>query len=333
MKGVPINLNFSFLLKNFNLMEGIVVKVTGSWHDVRLGEGTIVSCRIIGKLRMEDIKTTNPVGVGDHVAIEMEGNEGKGIITEILPRKNYIVRQSPRKKHDLHLIAANIDQAVLVTTVIQPMLKLGFIDRFLLMTEPHNIPVTIVINKSDLFGEEENEIFGGLKIMYEDIGYQVISCSSHNGDGIETLRKLLSGKTTLVAGQSGVGKSTLINSIQPGLGLKTEEISDYSGKGQHTTTFAEMFKLSFGGYIIDTPGIKMLSYNNLEPLDVAHNFREFFELSSDCRFPNCLHKEEPGCAVRKAVDDGRVSPLRYEHYLQIMSEVEDQNYWERHKNM
>jgi ribosome biogenesis GTPase len=315
-------------------MKGVVIKVTGSWHDVRLEGGTIIPCRIVGKLRMEDIRTTNPVGVGDHVEIQSEpGDTTRGQITSILSRKNYIVRQSPRKKHELHLIASNIDQAILVTTIIQPMLKMGFIDRFLLMTEPHNIPVTIVINKSDLFTEEEWEIFGGLKILYEEIGYHVIACSSYNGEGVEDLRRLLKDKTSLVGGQSGVGKSTLINSIQPGLGLKTDEISDYSGKGQHTTTFAEMFELEFGGYIIDTPGIKMLSYNNLEPLDVAHNFREFFLLSSGCRYPNCLHKEEPGCAVKKGLEEGSVSPLRYEHYLQILSEIEDQNYWERHKSM
>lgn len=315
-------------------MEGVIVKVTGSWHAVRLENGDVIACRIIGKLRMEDIRTTNPVGVGDRVTIQFEPDDHtKGSITEILPRKNYIVRQSPRRKHDLHLLAANVDQAVLVTTIIQPKLKLGFIDRFLLMTEPHNIPVNIVINKNDLFTEEEWEIFGGLKIMYEEIGYHVMSCSSESGDGIDDIISLLKDKTSLVAGQSGVGKSTLINTIQPGLGLKTDDISDYSGKGQHTTTFAEMFPLAIGGFIIDTPGIKMLSYNNLEPLDVAHNFREFFALSSSCRFPNCLHKEEPGCAVKAAVEAGTVSPLRYEHYLQIMSEVEDQNYWERHKNM
>lgn len=315
-------------------MKGVVVKVTGSWHEVRLEDGTVMPCRMTGKLRLDDIKTTNPVGVGDYVIVQPEaGDDTKGVINEILPRQNYIVRQSPRRKHDLHLLAANVDQAILVTTILQPMLKMGFIDRFLLMTEPHNIPVIIVINKDDLFTEEEWEIFGGLKIMYEDIGYSVISCSSESGNGVDELRDLLKDKTSLVAGQSGVGKSTLINSIQPGLGLKTDEISDYSGKGQHTTTFAEMFPLTLGGFIIDTPGIKMLSYNNLEPLDVAHNFREFFELSASCRFPNCLHKEEPACAVKAGVENGSVSPLRYEHYLQIMSEVEDQNYWERHKDM
>jgi ribosome biogenesis GTPase len=315
-------------------MKGIVARVTGSWHDIRLEDGTILPCRTTGKLRLEDIKTTNPVGVGDEVEVQYEaGDEFKGIISEVLPRKNYIVRQSPRKKHDLHLLASNVDQAMLVTTIVQPMLKLGFIDRFLLMTEPHNIPVIIVINKNDLFTEEEIEIFGGLKIMYEDIGHQVVSCSAVTGDGVDELREILKDKTTLVAGQSGVGKSTLVNAIQPGLGLKTDEISDYSGKGQHTTTFAEMFSLDSGGYIIDTPGIKMLSFNNLEPMDVAHNFREFFEKSSSCRFPNCVHRNEPGCAVKAAVEEGTISSMRYEHYLQIVSEIEDQNYWERHKDL
>lgn len=315
-------------------MKGIVSRVTGSWHDIRLEDGTILPSRIIGKLRMDDIKTTNPVGVGDEVEVQYEsGDDFKGVITEVLPRRNYIVRQSPRRKHDLHLLASNVDQAVLVTTIVSPMLKLGFIDRFLLMTEPHNIPVIIVINKNDLFGEEEHEIFGGLKIMYEEIGHKVMSCSAITGEGIEELKEALKDKMTLVAGQSGVGKSTLVNAIQPGLGLKTEEISDYSGKGQHTTTFAEMFALDMGGYIIDTPGIKMLSFNNLEPMDVAHNFREFFEKSKECRFPNCLHRNEPGCAVKKAVEEGSISIMRYEHYIQILEEIEDQNYWERHKNL
>ncbi len=315
-------------------MKGTVTKVTGSWHDILLEDGSILPCRIIGKLRLDDIKTTNPVGVGDEVTVEYETNDQfKGTITEVLPRRNYVVRQSPRRKHDLHLIASNIDQAVLVTTIINPTLKLGFIDRFLLMTEPHDIPVIIVINKNDLFGDEEKEIFAGLQIMYSDLGYTVISCSAQTGDGIELLKGLLTNKISLVAGQSGVGKSTLVNAIQPGLGLKTDEISDYSGKGQHTTTFAEMFSLDIGGYIIDTPGIKMLSFNNLEPMDVAHNFREFFERSSDCKFPNCLHRNEPGCAVKKGVEEGSISILRYEHYLQILEEIEDQNYWERHKEL
>ncbi len=315
-------------------MKGIVARVTGSWHDIRLEDGSIIPSRTIGKLRMEDIKTTNPVGVGDEVEVQYEDDEHTaGIITEVLPRRNYVVRQSPRKKHDLHLLAANVDQAVLVTTIIQPKIKLGFIDRFLLMTEPHNIPVVIVVNKEDLFGEEEWEMFGGLKYMYEDIGHRVVSCSAVTEGKHDVLKEILKDKTTLVAGQSGVGKSTLINTIQPGLDLRTDDISDSSGKGQHTTTFAEMFALDFGGFIIDTPGIKMLSFNNLEPMDVAHNFREFFERSSECRFDNCLHRNEPGCAVKAAIEEGEISFLRYEHYLQILDEIEDQNYWERHKHM
>src|SRR5690606_17474161 len=274
-------------------MKGKVTKVTGSWHDILLEDGNILPCRIIGRLRLDDIRTTNPVGVGDEVEVEYEqGDSTRGVITEVLPRRNYIVRQSPRKKHDLHLLAANIDQAILVTTIIQPSLKMGFIDRFLLMTEPHDIPVTLIINKCDLFTDHEWELYGGLKIMYEDIGYKVMSCSSITGEGVDELRAILRDRTSLVAGQSGVGKSSLINVIQPGLGLRTDDISEYSGKGQHTTTFAEMFMLDMGGYIIDTPGIKMLSFNNLEPMDVAHNFREFFARSSECRFPNCLHRNE-----------------------------------------
>ena len=315
-------------------MHGVVIKVTGSWHDIRLDNGTVMPCRIIGRLRLDDIRTTNPVGVGDHVAIEPEPDQpGQGVITEVLSRRNYVVRQSPRKKHELHLLAANVDQAVLVTTIIQPKLKLGFIDRFLLMTEPHNIPVVIAVNKCDLFGDDEEEIFGGLQHIYEEIGYRVVRVSATKGIGLDVLRDLMRDQVSLVAGQSGVGKSSLINAIQPGLGLRTDELSDYSGKGQHTTTFAEMFALDMGGFIIDTPGIKMLSFNNLEPMDVAHNFREFFALSSDCRFPNCLHRDEPGCAVKAALEEGSVTPMRYETYRQILGEVEEQNYWERHKKM
>ncbi len=199
-------------------MTGIVIRVTGSWHDIRLDDGTVLPSRIIGRLRLDDIRTTNPVGVGDRVEVVFEQDQpGQGVITEVLPRRNYVVRQSPRKKHELHLLAANVEQAILVTTIIRPSLKLGFIDRFLLMTEPHDIPVTIVINKNDLFGESEAEIFGGLQHMYESIGYGVISVSAATGDGIPALKALMKDKVSLIAGQSGVGKSSLINAIQPGL--------------------------------------------------------------------------------------------------------------------
>lgn len=315
------------------LQEGTVTRSTGSWYSVRLAEGTEIKCRIIGKFRQEDKRLTNPIAVGDQVRIETEmDEEGTGIIREIEPRRNYVVRQSPRRKHALHLIASNIDQALVIMTVVRPKLKQGFIDRFLLMTEPFNIPVLLVFNKVDLYNEDDLAICRYVRGIYEGIGYQTLEVSALSGTGIPALRELLRGKATLIAGQSGVGKSTLINAVEPELEIRTQELSDYSGKGRHTTTFAEMHALSFGGDLIDTPGIKTLSFNYLEPQDVAHNFREFFILSEGCRFGgNCLHRTEPGCAVKAALEAEEASELRYMNYLTILDEVEEQNYWERRK--
>lgn len=314
------------------MKKGIVIKSTGSWYQVRLEDGEVIDCRIVGKFRLDGIRLTNPVAVGDEVEVQIEEEEGAGTIRSILPRRNYVVRQSPRKKHDLHLLASNIDQAVVIVTIVHPNLKQGFIDRFLLMTEPYNIPTVIVFNKSDLYGEEELAIFDYLQEIYEAINYRALLVSAITGDGVDELSAMLKDKTTLIGGQSGVGKSTLINAVQPDLDLRIGELSDSSGKGQHTTTFAEMYELDFGGYIIDTPGIKTLSFNNLEPMDVAHNFREFFETSEDCRFGgNCLHRDEPGCAVKKAIEAGTISELRYMNYLAILDEIESQNYWERRR--
>lgn len=315
------------------LERGVIVKSTGSWYDLRTADGTVISSRIVGKFRLNGLKLTNPVAVGDHVEYVLEEDKSTGLIKKILPRQNYIVRQSPRKKHHLHLLASNIDQAIIINTIVEPNLKQGFIDRFLLMTEPHNVPSIIVFNKLDLWSEEEFNIFGGLKAIYSSIGYKVLAISALTGENISELKNALEGKTSLISGHSGVGKSSIINTLLPGIELKTQEISDYTGKGTHTTTFAEMYDVDKTSHIIDTPGIKSLAFNNLEVMDVIHNFKEFFEYSDACKFGDCSHREEPKCAVKEALAEGKISELRYMNYITILQEIEDQNYWERHKDM
>lgn len=315
-------------------MQGTVIKSTGSWYNVRMEDGNVMECRIVGKLRLNDLPLTNPIAVGDEVEVELENETGNGLIKGVLPRRNYVVRQSPRRKHDLHLLASNIDQALLVTTMTHPRLKQGFIDRFLLMVEPYEIPTIIVFNKADLYEDDDFDLYAYLEEVYQKLGYSVILASAKTGAGVEELKTLLKDKVTMLSGQSGVGKSSLLNQIQDNLELRVGEISDWSGKGQHTTTFAEMHPLDMGGQIIDTPGIKTLSFNHLEPDQVAHNFREIFALSPQCRFGGaCLHRNEPKCAVKAAVEREEISPLRYENYLYILQEIEDQNYWERKKDM
>lgn len=313
-----------------SLIKGLVVKSTGSWYEVQLENGDIVPCRMIGKFRLNGLKVTNPLAVGDRVKLEMEaGEDGTGVIKEIEDRDNYIIRQSPRKKHYLHILAANIDQAVVIVTIREPMLKQGFIDRFLLMTETFNVPVHIFFNKGDIYTDDDLMTYQYLKEVYEPIGYNCYIISALENKGFKKLNEIIAGKLTLFSGQSGVGKSSVINQLAPDLDLKVGEISQYMGKGQHTTTFAEMFDLGNGTRIIDSPGIKMLSYNHLEIQDVAHNFREFFEVSSACKFQDCTHRNEPKCAVKTALENGAISALRYKNYLTILEEIEDQNYWER----
>jgi ribosome biogenesis GTPase len=315
-------------------MTGIVIKSTGSWYNVRLPDGEIIKSRIAGKIKLDGLKLTNPIAVGDEVTLEMEdSDEIRGIIKSISLRKNYIVRQSPRKKHQLHFLASNVDQVLLIVTMRDPNLKVGFIDRFLIMTEPYSIPAIIVFNKSDINTVADDLYYEELKKIYTKIGHLVIKASSVTKEGLKEIQTLLKDKTTLIAGQSGVGKSTLVNAIEPTLDLRTEEISDFSGKGQHTTTFAEMFDLSFGGQIIDTPGIKTLAFSHLEVMDIAHNFKEFFAIANQCKFANCTHRNEPKCAIKAAVESGEISHIRYQNYLGLLEEVEDQNYWERHSDV
>jgi len=310
--------------------EGRVFRSTGSWYEVLTQENNFLPCRTVGKMRLKTTKATNPIAVGDFVVYEKTEKEESGIITEVLDRKNYVIRQSPRKKHLLHIIASNIDQAILIVTMRNPELKQGFIDRFLLMTEPFNIPVYIVFNKGDLYTDDDLVQFDYLKEIYEKIGYTVFISSALENKGIKQIKDILTDKTTLLGGQSGVGKSSILNAIEQGLDQRTGGLSEYTGKGQHTTTFAEMFKLSDGGNIIDTPGLKTLSFNYLEVKDVAHNFKEFFAASSNCKFADCLHRNEPKCAVKAGIESGEISELRYQNYNFILEEIEEQNYWERH---
>jgi ribosome biogenesis GTPase len=311
-------------------MQGLIVKSTGTWYTVRLDNGELMQCRIKGKFRLKGYKLTNPVSVGDIVEVTPEEGMETGVISDVLPRKNQVLRRSPRQKHYMHLIASNIDQAMLIVTIKHPTIKPGFIDRFLLSTESYDIPTYIVFNKADLYDEDDLMLYKALSIIYGNIGYKTLLVSAIEGDGLDNLRALLKDKTTLISGHSGVGKSSLVNAIEADLELRTGEISDYTEKGMHTTTFAEMFPLEMGGNIIDTPGIKELGFINMEPKDVGHNYPEIFEYSKNCKFNNCLHLNEPKCAVKQAVEDEEIHIIRYQSYLSILEEVMEQKHWERH---
>ncbi len=304
-------------------MNGVVIKSTGSWYLVRTKDNTIYKCRIRGKFRMQGIKSTNPLSVGDLVDFDLENQKETGVITNIHERKNYIVRKSVNLSKQTHIIASNIDVAFLMVTIDNPPTSTSFIDRFLVAAEGYHIPVVIVFNKVDTFNEETSELQEELRDIYENIGYHCIDISAKEGLNIKEVKELMKDRVSLFSGHSGVGKSTLINTIEPALNLKTLEISEQHKQGQHTTTFAEMHPLSFGGYIIDTPGIKGFGMVDFEDHEIAGLFPEFFELKQDCRFHNCRHIDEPKCAVKAGLENDLIAPSRYFSYLQILKGEEE----------
>jgi ribosome biogenesis GTPase len=300
-------------------MKGKITKSTGSWYDILDEQGQTIKGRLRGKFKHLELKVTNPIAVGDQVEFEME-EDGRAVITVIVPRSNYIIRKSPHKTAHAHLLASNIDQAVLIATIAQPRTSTGFIDRFMVSAEAFRIPLVLILNKSDLLSEGEEAVREEITHIYENIGIQVIHTSVPNQENLDVFISCLQGKTSLISGHSGVGKSTLINTIVPWLDLKTSEISDFSNKGTHTTTFAQMFDLGENTYIIDTPGIKELGLIDLEKEEIAHYFPEMRELLGDCRFHNCLHMNEPGCKVKDQVNEGLISESRYYNYLGMLDE-------------
>ena len=308
-------------------MKAIVYKSTGSWYIIKDSNGKLHNARMKGVFKIDDITSTNPIAVGDEVAIEIENeNESTATILEILSRHNYINRQSPRMKYQHHIVAANLDQSILVATLKEPKTSQGFIDRFLVASEMYHVPSLIVFNKSDLYKKKEMDKYEQWKDMYESIGYKVFLVSAENNTGLTDLKKQLKDKTTLISGHSGVGKSSLLNIILPELELKTQGVSGWSGKGMHTTTFAEMFDLPFGGKVIDTPGMREFGLVDISRQELSHYFPEMRDRLNNCQFNNCLHINEPGCAIKVAVANGEINDGRYASYYRIMESIEERKY-------
>jgi ribosome biogenesis GTPase / thiamine phosphate phosphatase len=308
-------------------MKATVYKSTGSWYIVKDDAGNIFNARMLGKFKIDGITSTNPIAVGDMVEVEIENETEQAVsITVIYPRKNYINRVSPANKHQHHIIAANIDQSLLFATLKEPKTSQGFIDRFLVAAAMYHVPAIIVFNKADIYKKKELDKFEGLKTMYEAVGYTVLKISVQTDEGIDTLAALLKDKTTLLSGHSGVGKSSFLNKLFPHMQLKTQDVSGWSGKGLHTTTFAEMFDLPYGGKVIDTPGIRELGLVDVSRQELSHYFPEMQALITDCQFNNCLHTEEPNCAIKKAVNNGSVSAERYISYRNILDSIEEKKY-------
>ena len=308
-------------------MKATVYKSTGSWYIVKDDAGKFWNARMKGVMKLDDITSTNPVAVGDMVEIESQADtDNSAIIDEIHDRNNYINRQSPRHKHQQHIVASNLDQSLLVATLKEPKTSQGFIDRFLVASEMYHVPAVIVFNKSDLFKNKELEKYEQWRSMYEKVGYKVLLVSAEKKEGIDELKMALKNKTSLLSGHSGVGKSSLLNVIFPEINLKTQDVSGWSGKGQHTTTFAEMYDLSGGGRIIDTPGMREFGLVDISKQEVSHYFPEMRDRLNNCHFNNCLHFNEPGCAIKEAVNDGEIHEDRYVSYLGIMESIEEKNY-------
>ena len=308
-------------------MKGFVIKNTGSWYSVKTDDGKVVECKIKGNFRLKGIRSTNPVAVGDHVEIALN-QEGTAFITHIDERRNYIIRKSQNLSKQSHIIAANVDQAFLIVTVNYPQTSTTFIDRFLASAEAYSVPVVLVFNKRDILSDDERHYQQSMVHLYETIGYECREISAATGEGVEELHKLLKGKITLLSGNSGVGKSTLINQILPEANLRTAEISDAHNTGMHTTTFSEMLELPEGGYIIDTPGIKGFGTFDMEPEELTSYFREIFHFSKDCKFSNCTHTHEPGCAVLKALEEHYIAQSRYQSYLGMLEDKDENKYRE-----
>ena len=310
-------------------MKGLVIKNTGSWYTVRTDDGRDVESKVKGNFRLKEIRSTNPVSVGDRVDIDID-NEGTAFITHIEDRKNYIIRRASNLSKQSHIIAANLDQAMLIVTVNYPITTTVFIDRFLATAEAYRVPVKMVFNKIDRYKGEEKEYLDAMINLYTTIGYPCSMLCAKTGEGLEELKAEMKDKITLLSGHSGVGKSTIINKLVPGVNLRTGDISEYHNKGMHTTTFSEMIPLPEGGYLIDTPGIKGFGTIEMETAEISHYFPEIFKFSADCKFSDCSHRHEPGCAVLKALEENYISESRYKSYLSILEDKEEGKYREEY---